>query len=509
MKRGGRALARSVASETSVSLGTRPPSSSGAAKELRRTTYPKPFDQIPGPKPSLPFIGTSWQYSKWWGRYNLYQLHDASTDKYHRYGDLVKEEYQWRRPMVLAFNPEDFEVIFHSQGRCPVRPPNEFVCKYRNEHPNKYNSVGLSNALGAEWHTLRMALAPVLLQMKNLAELATWQEEICHDFVSYVQWARDPDTLEIGCIQDALSRLALESIFMLCLDTRLGCLKQSEQEPGQASTVIAAARQLFLAYQELYYGLPLWKYISTPTYRKYTEAEDIIYKITLGYIRQYAKQKLKDSPSSAKSKSLLQALLSLDGLSEMDVHLTIMDFIAGGVFTTGISLCFLLHNLACNPNIQEKLYNELQSNKDISSCSYLRACIKESFRLSPTVPGLMRILPEDVVLSGYKVPAGVPVFANSLVTCRLEKYFPQPNSFQPERWLGEARGLIHPFTLLPFGHGSRMCVGRRFAELELMTTAAKMVQNFIIEPCTQHINTSHIFVVVPNHPVGLRFHDRK
>ncbi|KAH9380959.1 hypothetical protein HPB48_008178 [Haemaphysalis longicornis] len=103
----------------------------------------------------------------------------------------------------------------------------------------------------------------------------------------------------------------------------------------------------------------------------------------------------------------------------------------------------------------------------------------------------------------------IPVFANSLVTCRLEKYFPQPERFHPERWLGEARCRIHPFSMLPFGHGARMCVGRRFSELELMTAAAKMVENFIIEPCTQHINTSYVFVVVPSHPVALRFRDRK
>lgn len=489
MKQAARALARSVASEA-VSLGT-----STASKA-------KPFHQIPGPKPSLPFIGTSWQYTRW-GRYNLYQLHEASTDKYYRYGDLMKEEYQWRRPVVHSFNPDDFQVIFHSQGRWPVRPPIEFVCKYRTDHPLKYNSVGLSNALDAEWHKLRMALAPVLLQMRNIAELATWQEEICNDFAEYVRWLRDPNTLEVGCVQDTLSRLALESIFRLCLDTRLGCLQASHNEQGDACTVIAVARQLFSAYQELYYGLPLWKYMRTSSYRKYTEAEDILYKITLGYIQQYGKHASGDQ----SNKSLLRALLSLDRLSEMDVHLTIMDFIVGGIFTTSIALCFLLHHLASNRDVQEKLYAELKSG-DISNCSYLRACIKESFRLSPTVPGVMRILPEEVVLSGYRVPAGIPVFANSLVTCRLEKYFPQPEEFQPERWLGESRGLIHPFSLLPFGHGARMCVGRRFAEMELMTAAAKMVQNFIIEPCTEHINTSYVFVVVPSHPVRLRFLDR-
>ncbi|XP_075750853.1 ecdysone 20-monooxygenase [Rhipicephalus microplus] len=485
MKRAARALARSVGSEA-VSLGA-----AAAA-----------FHRIPGPKPSLPFIGTSWQYSRW-GRYNLYQLHEASTDKYYRYGDLMKEEYQWQKPVVHSFNPDDFQVIFQNQGRWPDRPPNEFVCKYRNDHPEKYNSVGLSNAHGQEWHRLRMALAPVLLEMKNIAELATWQEEICNDFAEYVRWLRGPNTLEVDCVQDALSRLALESIFRLCLDTRLGCLQPLRHEQGEAQTVIDVARQLFSAYQQLYYGLPVWKYVPTPSYQRYTKAEDVLYKITLDYMQQYAKH----APHDQNDKSLLQALLDLDGLSAKDIHLTIMDFIIGGVFTTSIALCFLLHHLASNQDVQEKLYSELKSG-NISSCAYLRACIKESFRLSPTVPGVMRVLPEDVVLSGYRLPAGVPVFANSLVTCRLEKYFPQPEQFRPERWLGEARGLIHPFSLLPFGHGARMCVGRRFAELELMTTAAKMVQNFIIEPCTQRINTAYVFVVVPSHPVRLRFIDR-
>lgn len=507
MKRGARALARSVASETSVSLATQQPGSGAAkARGLRRAeVYPKPFHEIPGPKPSLPFIGTSWQYSRW-GRYNLYQLHDASADKYHRYGDLMKEEYQWRKPVVHAFNPEDFQVIFRNQGRCPVRPPNEFVCKYRTEHPLKYSSVGLSNALGPEWHSLRRALAPVLLQMKNVAALAGWLGDICDDFAQYVRGLREPHSRVVGHVQDALSRLALEAIFMLCLDTRLGCLKPSDSEPGEASTIIRAAQQLFSAYQELYYGLPLWKYVNTPPYKKYAEAESVLYDITLGYIQHYAKL-----PTGGKDRSLLQALLSLDGLSEKDVHLTVMDFIVGGVFTTSIALCFLLHHLACNPAAQERLYTELRSgggSKDVGSCSYLRACIKESFRLSPTVPGVMRILPEDVVLSGYRVPAGVPVFANSLVTCRLERHFPQPERFQPERWLG-GRGHIHPFSMLPFGHGARMCVGRRFAELQLMTAAAKMVENFIIEPYTQRIDTSYVFVVVPSHPVALGFRDRK
>ncbi|KAM7308553.1 ecdysone 20-monooxygenase isoform X2 [Ixodes scapularis] len=218
MKQGARVLARSVGSETPSIIALGHAEATPAAKQAQQRvvtpladarTYPKPFHQIPGPKPSLPLIGTSWQYFRW-GRYSLYQLHEACADKYRRYGDVMKEEYQWQVPIVHAFNPEDFETIFRHQGRCPIRPANEFVRKYRTEHPHKYSNVGLSNALGEEWHTLRTALAPVLLQMRSVPGLAAQQSEICEDFVSYVRFVRNGKSQAVDNIQDSLYRLALE-----------------------------------------------------------------------------------------------------------------------------------------------------------------------------------------------------------------------------------------------------------------------------------------------------------
>ncbi|XP_064488618.1 ecdysone 20-monooxygenase-like [Ornithodoros turicata] len=503
MKQGcGRLVCRSIASEPALSLGH----AELGKKQLSLpvTDNAKPFNCIPGPKPSLPLIGTSWQYFRW-GRYNLFKLHEACIDKYHRYGDIMKEEYQWHTPVVHAFNPDDFETVFRHQGRCPVRPPNAFVSKYRREHADRYDSVGLSNALGEEWYNLRSALAPVLLQMKNVQTLCTQQEAISEDFATYLRGLRNPQDYSVSNIQDPLYRLTLESIFMLCLNSRLGCL--SENDTKDATTVIAAAKSLFSAYQKLYYGLPLWKYFTTSAYREYQNAEETLYDVTLRYLEECGHHM---SPQVDNSEpTLLQALLGAEGLSKKDRHLTIMDFIAGGVFTATNSLCFLLHHLACNPGTQEKLYRELETaGWKATQCSYLRACIKESFRLSPTVPGVMRILPEAVTLSGYNVPAGVPIFANFLVPCSLDKYFPGASVFRPERWIGPERASIHPFSMLPFGHGARMCAGRRFAELELMTATAKVVQHFILEPVTTALELNYIFLMAPSHPVGIKFHDR-
>lgn len=60
------------------------------------------------------------------------------------------------------------------------------------------------------------------------------------------------------------------------------------------------------------------------------------------------------------------------------------------------------------------------------------------------------------------------------VISNSERYFKEPSKFLPERWLKTSRECHHPFASLPFGYGRRMCLGRRFADLELQTITAKV-----------------------------------
>ena len=109
---------------------------------------------LPGPKPSLPFVGTGWQYFKLIGIYDIRQLHKALIDKFNKYGPIYKEEYQWNKPIVYISDPKDIEAVFRAQGKCPIRPTNEFVVHYRNQHKDRYNSVGIVNLNGVEWYRI-------------------------------------------------------------------------------------------------------------------------------------------------------------------------------------------------------------------------------------------------------------------------------------------------------------------------------------------------------------------
>lgn len=91
-----------------------------------------------------------------------------------------------------------------------------------------------------------------------------------------------------------------------------------------------------------------------------------------------------------------------------------------------------------------------------------------------TVIGNGRTLQNDTIIQGYLIPKGVQVVFPTLVTGSMEEYVSSPNEFMPERWMNKRDSNIHPFASLPYGYGSRMCLGRRFADLEIQILLAKV-----------------------------------
>ena len=79
----------------------------------------------------------------------------------------------------------------------------------------------------------------------------------------------------------------------------------------------------------------------------------------------------------------------------------------------------------------------------------------------------------------------IDVIMPNIYLCQQDKYFPQAQKYLPERWLKAGDGsqpeakATHPFVYLPFGFGPRMCLGRRFAELEMETLLTKVSVTFI------------------------------
>jgi cytochrome P450 len=165
-------------------------------------------------------------------------------------------------------------------------------------------------------------------------------------------------------------------------------------------------------------------------------------------------------------------------------------FFIAGYETTASTLSFCAYELALNPQIQEKLFNEINEafdentseiNYDIlSKLPYLDACLSETLRLYPPVIRLERSATEDYKLgdTGLVIKKGnlieIPVYGIH----HSEEYYPNPELFDPERFMPENRDKIIPYTYLPFGAGPRLCLGMRFALMEAKQCLAHIIKNY-------------------------------
>ncbi|XP_072938293.1 cytochrome P450 6k1-like isoform X2 [Epargyreus clarus] len=149
-------------------------------------------------------------------------------------------------------------------------------------------------------------------------------------------------------------------------------------------------------------------------------------------------------------------------------------FLQGGFDTTATTLTFALYELAYHPEIQEKLRKELQEAKEkhgdnlleanvLSQLTYLNCVINEGLRKYPIMGWLDRVSTVDYKIDDHlTITAGTPVYVNAVGMHYDPDIYPEPDTFNPDRFLPENEGNIKPYSYLPFGEGPRKCIGQRF-----------------------------------------------
>ncbi|CAG2170099.1 unnamed protein product [Oppiella nova] len=168
-------------------------------------------------------------------------------------------------------------------------------------------------------------------------------------------------------------------------------------------------------------------------------------------------------------------------LSTIEMTAQCILFFVAGFDTTTSALAHTLHYLSKHPDIQRKLYDEVESVADFSADTlatlpYLNAVIHESLRLAPPVLRVERVAKHDITLNNILVPAGTICTVTPYTLHRDSRWWSDPHTFNPDRFVDSP--LPHPYALLPFGGGPRMCLGMRFALIEMRLCLTKLVQNF-------------------------------
>ncbi|KAL0404965.1 UNVERIFIED_CONTAM: 3,9-dihydroxypterocarpan 6A-monooxygenase [Sesamum radiatum] len=136
-------------------------------------------------------------------------------------------------------------------------------------------------------------------------------------------------------------------------------------------------------------------------------------------------------------------------------------------------------------NIKGFILNRVVQESDIPNLPYLQAIVKESLRIHPSGPIILRESTEDCTISGYHIPAKTQLFVNVWAVGRDPNHWENPLEFRPERFLaedGSSKGQLdvrgQHYQLLPFGSGRRSCPGNSLALLVVQTALAAMIQCF-------------------------------
>ena len=145
-------------------------------------------------------------------------------------------------------------------------------------------------------------------------------------------------------------------------------------------------------------------------------------------------------------------------LSDQDLRDELVTLLSDG--PTSSTLAWTFERLLRNPDKLEKLREDVDSGDG----TYLDAVVKETLRLRPPVPVVVRNLLEPLRLGGYQLPAGTTVAPCIHLIHRDERNYPDAHRFLPERFVGKQPGT---YTWIPFGGGVRRCLAASYAEMEM------------------------------------------
>ena len=242
---------------------------------------------------------------------------------------------------------------------------------------------------------------------------------------------------------------------------------------------------------ELLLGSPL------PQMRRFRAARRRLDEVVDGMIRMRSAD-AEAAPRDAESRTdLLSMLLAArddqgDGLklNAQELRDQVLTLFLAGYETVANALGWTWLLLGQNPEAAYRFHVELDAVvgdrlpglEDIQRLPYAGMVLSESMRLYPPAWAMGREVLEDVSIGPYRLQKGTMVFFSQYIVQRDPKWFPDPESFRPERFTAQAKVGRPRFAYFPFGGGGRQCIGESFAWMEAILALATIAQRWRVEP---------------------------
>lgn len=390
----------------------------------------------------------------------------AYMDEYSkRYGDAFSVPFGKKySPMIFMSNPQAIQEIFTREGKDFDTPPGGVNRRFQP----LIGSRGLLLLSGTSHRRHRQLVMPPF----HGERMQTYGQAICDIADQQMDKWKENEPFSMRPTMQAISlQVILRTVFGLAKGKRSTQVETLLTEMLDGIMSPAGSRLLYYPMLQRNFGpLSPWsKFL-----RRRGQIDELIYA-------EIRDRKAQPDHSGTDILNLLMAARDEAGQPMADEELRdeLMTLLVAGHETTASALTWALYWIHQQPSVREALLSELDGLGDdpdpnaIFRLPYLTAVCSETLRINPV--GFLtfsRVARSACELGGYQLEAGAEVIGCIYLAHQREDVYPDPRRFRPERFLERQ---FSPYEYLPFGGGSRRCVGMAFALFEMKLVLARVL----------------------------------
>lgn len=428
-----------------------------------------------------------WEYMRFCYEIYTKPLHDVVIRYYTKYG-RVYGSYQGTVPTLVVGDADILREVLVSQFK-------NFADRSESQRVgSEIWRKSLMNLSGDEWKKARSIFVPALSPSK-LKKIALKVKATVERATSKV--------VEAAAKNEPVNIYGLAEQSALCSTAALNYsvdLETAEKNHPLVQSLDAISMNMGGWKLVMLFLMPKIYKLLQPDYPK--EAGTNLFKAFVSHLIDERKSKNKeeedflqvfmdaeyDMQNGADGKTDGKQKMQMD---EITAHGII--FFVAGVESVATAMTHTAYFLAMHPEFQDKVIAEVDkaisegglTYDALQEMPYLEASIKEALRLTTPDSVGMRLCTEETTVAGIRFKPGMCVDIPLAAMHRDPEYFPEPEKYNPERFLPENKDKVKPFSFIPFGAGPRNCVGMRLGLLQTKTTLASMLSRVRFEPCPE------------------------
>lgn len=422
------------------------------------------------PHPPGPTTWALWQLIQW-----VLNPYRVMRDCAATYGDVFTLRAAYGAdPLVFCSDPEGLRVLLGNDEGPEITAPGELNAIFA-PLLGPQSVIGLS---GEPHRRMRQLLMPPFHgeRMRSYGEVMSAISQAEAD-----QWPMNAPIEVRPAMQRISMRVILQTVFGLRQGPRMDRIEQSLVELLDTSSQPLRTFLIFAGPLQKDLGpLSPWGQFL----RKRAAVDAVLFE-------EIAERRAQPE---ARGDDILSLLLDArdeagQPLTDSELRDELLTLLVAGHETTATALSWALYWLATHPEVQQRLRQELREARPapdaplelaaLLKLPYLQAVCNETLRIYPvgmiTFP---RRLEVPLTLGGHALEAGTVVMGCIFLAHRREEVFPEPERFAPERFLSSS---YSPATFLPFGGGSRRCIGMAFALFEMKVVLSQVIARFAVE----------------------------